>query len=85
MCILCKLPLKLDKEDIITAMKENKKLKILNSFKDELISAISHEFKNPISIINGYIETVLESNLDEKTKNKFLKKIQKNIHTWLLF
>jgi signal transduction histidine kinase len=58
--------------------KENKKLKILNSFKNELISAISHEFKNPISIINGYIETVLESNLDEKTKNKFLNKIQKN-------
>jgi signal transduction histidine kinase len=66
------------KEENRILKKENKKLKILNSFKDELISAISHEFKNPISIINGYIETVLESNLDEKTKNKFLKKIQKN-------
>ena len=58
--------------------KENKKLKITNSFKDEIISAISHEFKNPISIINGYIETILDTDLDEKTKLKFLNKIHKN-------
>jgi signal transduction histidine kinase len=50
----------------------------MNSFKDEVISAISHEFKNPISIINGYIETILNSDLDEKTKIKFLNKIHKN-------
>ncbi|EDM24439.1 two-component sensor histidine kinase [Caminibacter mediatlanticus TB-2] len=56
----------------------NEKLKTMNSFKDEVISAISHEFKNPISIINGYIETIIESNLDEKTKIKFLKKIYNN-------
>ncbi|GAB6074354.1 sensor histidine kinase [Nautilia lithotrophica] len=58
--------------------KENKKLKILNSSKDELISAISHEFKNPISIINGYIETILSNDLPKEMNEKFLKKIQKN-------
>ncbi|MEO1927213.1 MAG: HAMP domain-containing sensor histidine kinase [Nautiliaceae bacterium] len=58
--------------------KENKKLKILNSSKDELISAISHEFKNPISIINGYIQTILENNLPKELNEKFLTKIQKN-------
>jgi len=58
--------------------KENKKLKILNSSKDELISAISHEFKNPISIINGYIETILVNDLSKEMQNKFLNKIQKN-------
>lgn len=57
---------------------ENKKLKKINSFKDDIISAISHEFKNPISIINGYIETILTNNLDEKTNQKFLEKIHKN-------
>lgn len=66
------------KEENRKLKKENKKLKIMNSFKDEVISAISHEFKNPISIINGYIETILETNLDEKTKLKFLNKIHKN-------
>jgi len=58
--------------------KELKKQKIMNSFKDEVISAISHEFKNPISIINGYIETILSSKLDSHTKTRFLKKISKN-------
>ena len=65
-------------EDIKKLKKENKKLKILNSSKDDLISAISHEFKNPISIINGYIETILNNNLDQETNKKFLQKIQKN-------
>jgi signal transduction histidine kinase len=66
------------KEENRTLKKENKKLKILNSSKDELISAVSHEFKNPISIINGYIETILATDLPKETKDKFLLKIQKN-------
>jgi signal transduction histidine kinase len=66
------------KEKNKTLKKENKKLKIINNFKDEIISAISHEFKNPISIINGYIETILSTELDENTKRKFLEKIHKN-------
>jgi len=65
-------------EEIKKLKKENKKLKILNSSKDELISAISHEFKNPISIINGYIETILNNRLDQEINKKFLQKIQKN-------
>ncbi|NPA87501.1 sensor histidine kinase [Caminibacter pacificus] len=66
------------KEENRKLKKELKKQKIMNSFKDEVISAISHEFKNPISIINGYIETILESNLPPQTQQKFLNKIQKN-------
>ncbi|WP_457560512.1 sensor histidine kinase [Caminibacter sp.] len=66
------------KKELHRLKKENKKLKIMNNFKDEVISAISHEFKNPISIINGYIETILSSNLDIPTRNKFLNKIHKN-------
>ncbi len=66
------------KKKIKTLKIENKKLKIQNSFKDDVISAISHEFKNPISIINGYIETILSSNLPENLQQKFLEKIHKN-------
>ncbi len=57
---------------------ENKKLKIQNNFKDDIISAISHEFKNPISIINGYIETILTSPIPKNLQTKFLEKILKN-------
>ena len=66
------------KKELSRLKKENKKLHIMNNFKDEVISAISHEFKNPISIINGYIETILDSNLNEEMKIKFLNKIHKN-------
>jgi len=66
------------KEETKRLKKENKKLKLLNDSKDELISAISHEFKNPISIINGYIETILTNDLPPDTNKKFLEKIEKN-------
>jgi len=66
------------KEENKRLKKENRKLQILNSSKDELISAISHEFKNPISIINGYIETILTNDLPQEINDKFLNKIQKN-------
>ena len=66
------------KKEIEKLEKENKKLKFQNSFKDDVISAISHEFKNPVSIINGYIETILSSNLPKELEKKFLTKIHKN-------
>lgn len=53
-----------------------KKLKQVNRQRSELISAISHEFKNPVAIIDGYAQTLLEDrNLDEKLRMKFLEKI----------
>lgn len=68
------------KEENIKLKDKNKKLKAINSFKNDIISAISHEFKNPISIINGYIDTIMENELDEKTQKRFLEKIHKNSH-----
>jgi len=56
--------------------KKNAKLKLANRQKDEIISALSHEFKNPIAIITGYCETLMKNNIDETMKNKFLQKIE---------
>lgn len=59
--------------------KQNAKLKLVNRQKDEIISAISHEFKNPIAVILGYIETILnDKDLPEKVEHKFLNKIYTN-------
>ena len=56
--------------------KQTAKLKLANRQKDEIISAISHEFKNPIAIISGYAETILnDKDLPENMKVKFLNKI----------
>lgn len=55
------------------------KLESSNRQKDDIISAISHEFKNPIAVINGYSQTLLDdTNINPNIRNKFLEKIFKN-------
>ncbi len=55
------------------------KLKLANTQKDTIISAISHEFKNPITVINGYSKTLLDDeNINKEIKRKFLQKIYFN-------
>jgi signal transduction histidine kinase len=55
------------------------KLQVSNRQKDDIISAISHEFKNPIAVINGYSQTLLEDEeLNKNIQKKFLSKIHKN-------
>jgi len=52
------------------------KLKLSNRQKDDIISAISHEFKNPIAVISGYSQTLLDDkDLNTNIRNKFLQKI----------
>ncbi|MGB0989789.1 MAG: ATP-binding protein [Halarcobacter sp.] len=59
--------------------KQTAKLKLANKQKDEIISAISHEFKNPIAVVTGYSETILsDKDLPEPMKEKFLRKIHSN-------
>ena len=76
--LLNKVALKLSKREKQKA-KQTAKLKIANRQKDEIISALSHEFKNPIAIISGYSETILNDNdMPIVMKEKFLKKIHSN-------
>ena len=59
--------------------KYTNKLEASNSQKDDIISAISHEFKNPIAVINGYSQTLLDDpNLNPNIRHKFLTKIYNN-------
>ena len=59
--------------------KQTAKLKLANRQKDEIISALSHEFKNPIAIISGYTETILnDEQMPLPMKEKFLNKIHAN-------
>ncbi|WP_193110660.1 ATP-binding protein [Sulfurimonas paralvinellae] len=59
--------------------KYTEKLQLANSQKDDIISAISHEFKNPIAVVNGYSQTLLDDeNINPNIRKKFLEKIHKN-------
>jgi len=52
------------------------KLRLSNRQKDDIISAISHEFKNPIAVINGYAQTLIEDEaIDPRIRKRFLEKI----------
>lgn len=76
--LLNKVAIKLQKKEK-TKAKHTAKLKLANKQKDEIISAISHEFKNPIAIITGYVQTLQnDKDLPAQMKNKFLSKIDAN-------
>jgi signal transduction histidine kinase len=59
--------------------KKTAKLKLANKQKDDIISAISHEFKNPIAVIVGYAQTIQsDPNINKEILQKFLTKIYNN-------
>jgi len=59
--------------------KYTKRLKEITKRQSDIISAISHEFKNPVAAIVGYSQTLKDTpNLNDSLKNKFLEKIESN-------
>jgi signal transduction histidine kinase len=76
--LLTNVSLNLSKKDN-QKLKYTQKLKDSNSQKDDIIAAISHEFKNPIAVISGYTQTLLEDNeINKNIQKKFLNKIFNN-------
>lgn len=59
--------------------KHTAKLRLINKQQNDILSAISHEFKNPIAAIMGYAETLHDDlKLDMKIRERFLAKILAN-------
>ncbi len=55
------------------------KLKLKNRQRADMISAIAHEFRNPIAAITGYAQTLHEEDdLPQSLRKKFLEKIHNN-------
>ena len=55
------------------------KMRLINKQRNDILSAISHEFKNPVAAIMGYTETIRDDeNINIKIRNKFLDKILSN-------
>jgi len=55
------------------------KLRLMNKQRNDILSAISHEFKNPVASIIGYAQTLQEDpDINPKTREKFLSKISSN-------
>ena len=41
----------------------------------EFVANVSHELRTPLTTVKAYIETMLDSNTDEETRNKFLNTV----------
>lgn len=55
------------------------KLRLANRQKNDILSAISHEVKNPVASIIGYAQTIQDDNdMLKSTRDKFLGKISTN-------
>lgn len=59
--------------------KSNKELKELNEFRSNMIDTVSHEFRTPLTSIQGYTSRLLRQDIkiDEATKQKSLKVIKR--------
>jgi len=59
--------------------KYNAKIRLVSKQRSDIISAISHEFKNPIASVMGYSQTLMDDlDANEKIRERFLAKIFKN-------
>ena len=47
----------------------------LDDMRKEFVANVSHELKTPLTSIKTYSETMIEQDLDEESKNKFMKVI----------
>jgi signal transduction histidine kinase len=65
------------REDI--KKKYNAKLKLKNKQRADMLSAIAHEFRNPIASIMGYSQTLTDDkDIPQNLRDKFLAKIYNN-------
>lgn len=73
--VALKLSRKLEKRD--KKKKEYQaKIRLKNRQQSEVLSAISHEFKNPIAVIKGYCDTLMaDPAMQSAMRTRFLKKI----------
>ena len=78
--LLSKVSKVLDKRER-QKLKYTKRLEKSNAQKEEILLAISQRLKNPITVINGYAQTLLEQELAPSYQKAFLENIAKNSTT----
>jgi two-component system, sensor histidine kinase and response regulator len=59
---------------------QRRQIESLSDLKDELIRIVSHDMKNPLSVIIGYSEMILESLADGNVEPRVLNRFTTNIN-----
>ncbi len=69
-----------DKKTQILTQKLSEELQLAEKRKNELLENISHEIKTPITLIQGYTETLLEREEDAATRHEYLEMLYTKAH-----
>ncbi|MCC5808531.1 MAG: PAS domain-containing protein [Opitutales bacterium] len=66
---------------VLLIMHDITRQKRLERVRTEFVANVSHELRTPVTVIKGFVETLLEdrAELDEKDQVRFLTTIQKNV------
>ncbi|AGB40792.1 PAS domain S-box [Halobacteroides halobius DSM 5150] len=60
---------------VVVSLRDITDIKQLEQMRKDFVSNVSHELKTPLTSIKGYVETLMESELESGTYNSFLKVI----------
>lgn len=66
---LCNATLCSNKEDIVVTLYDITTIKNLEKTKKDFVSNVSHELRTPLTAIKGFVETLQETNSDDKNKH----------------
>jgi two-component system phosphate regulon sensor histidine kinase PhoR len=67
------------KEGVLLVMNDISRMKVLERIRTDFVSNVSHELKTPVTLIKGFVETLLtEKDLDAASRRKFLRIIDKH-------
>jgi two-component system phosphate regulon sensor histidine kinase PhoR len=68
-----------ERTGVLAALDDISELRRLERVRQEFVANVSHELKTPLTAIKGYVETLLEGALEDKTHNReFLKIIEEH-------
>jgi len=62
-------------EGIIIMLQDVTEQRKLDNMRREFVANVSHELRTPLTTVKGYVETLLENNVDDVMKQKFLNVI----------
>ena len=68
-----------DRTGVLAALQDITELRRLERLRQEFVANVSHELKTPLTAIKGYVETLLDGALEDKTNSReFLKIIEEH-------